>query len=249
MKNKKLIIPMLMFTITIILIICIFLSKDNSYNENFQYNGTWRKTINNYYNNKLYSTTTIRYILRNGKYTYQKITTYQEDPNIKVTTKKTGTYEEENNTIKIASSTFYINNEKLCIESPKCQEPFSEDQELIYTKKYDNFNPELYLKETRNIIREKNPQIYVIINKGCPNCEKYKKTLNILVHDYNVTINLIDISKVSKSVKSTIIDDLKISQVPATLIMNEEKIIYKQTGNINLETIEKVLEKNDYESR
>lgn len=92
----------------------------------------------------------------------------------------------------------------------------------------------------------KEPTVLVIGRKSCPHCQKYLPYLKKQVKKNKDTVWYLDIEKIPKKNRNTIIDGvhkLNVTEVPTILVIKDGKVIDKATGQNIKDSTTKILEK------
>ena len=239
-KNK--IIPILMFLIIILLIILIIIKYTNNDDNKYQNNGVYIKEVERYINDNLYSITTIKILLDNGNMTYTKTIDYTDPVREGTEYTYSDTYKENNNIINTRDNTFYVNENNLCIDIKDCQDYLSKKQKVTYKEYINDFNLEDYIFYQKNINPQEEKQIYYISDKYIK-----EKTVEYIVYDYDLKINVININTIPKKNRKEIIEKYDLTNYPTLIILDKNKIYFNE--EINESNIPKILESNGFKSR
>ncbi len=239
-KNK--IIPILMFLIIILLIILIIIKYTNNDDNKYQNNGVYIKEVERYINDNLYSTTTIKILLDNGNMTYTKTIDYTDPVREGTEYTYSDTYKENNNIINTRDNTFYVNENNLCIDIKDCQDYLSKKQKVTYKEYINDFNLEDYIFYRKSINPTEEKEIYYISDKYIK-----EKTVEYIVYDYDLKINVININTIPKKNRKEIIEKYDLTNYPTLIILDKNKIYFNE--EINESNIPKILESNGFKSR
>ena len=239
-KNK--IIPILMFLIIILLIILIIIKYTNNDDNKYQNNGVYIKEVERYINDNLYSTTTIKILLDNGNMTYTKTIDYTDPVREGTEYTYSDTYKENNNIINTRDNTFYVNENNLCIDNSNCEDYLSKKQKVTYKEYINDFNLEDYIFYQKSINPQEEKQIYYISDKYVK-----EKTVEYIVYDYDLKINVININAITKKNRKELIEKYNLTNYPTLIILDKNKIYFNE--EINESNIPKILENNGFKSR
>ena len=74
-------------------------------------------------------------------------------------------------------------------------------------------------KEFQQLLNQDEPFVLFIGSNDCSHCTKFKKTANRIVNDFNITINYIDISKLSDKEYAKINSNFPFAGTPTTIVI------------------------------
>lgn len=78
---------------------------------------------------------------------------------------------------------------------------------------------EITFKEFQQLLNQEEPFVLFIGSNDCSHCTKFKKTANRIVNDFNITINYIDISKLSDKEYAKINSNFPFAGTPTTIVI------------------------------
>jgi hypothetical protein len=223
---KKIIITLI--TIIIFLIILLTLiNKNNEEEIKYEYNNTYYKTTNTYINDELYSIRNETIILEDGFLNYESNIKYT-DTNIEpIKLEYIDTYIEKKDRIITTDKTYYLDSKKICLESIDCDSPYTtnNNNEVI---SLNDFKLSNYVKTKKEIYLSNNEiDIYVILDKSNASKE-FKKVINQVAYDLNITINIIDLNN---KLKQELSNKNNIKEYPVTLVYFNNELISTNIGN------------------
>lgn len=109
---------------------------------------------------------------------------------------------------------------------------------------------EVSYKKLNEMLENKESFVLVIGSSECSHCESYKLTMKDVVDKYKITINYIDIFKLSDTERAKLNNKFSYSGTPTTVFVEKGKEENAQFNRINgakdYETIVKKLKKNGY---
>ena len=111
--------------------------------------------------------------------------------------------------------------------------------------KYVEINYEQYNEKTIN----KEDFILFIGSTDCGHCDTFKDTLNLVLSDYKVSVNYIDISKFSKEQLNKFNSKINYSGTPTTVFIENGKdssVYNRITGAKSYEYVVEKFKKNGY---
>ena len=103
---------------------------------------------------------------------------------------------------------------KIIIILASCLFLFGCDSNKYQEINYNEFNKKISNKEDF---------ILFIGSKECSHCDTFKETLNIVLDDYKVTVNYIDVSKFNKHQTKTFNSKINYSGTPTTVFIKNGK--------------------------
>lgn len=113
------------------------------------------------------------------------------------------------------------------------------------TNKYKEINYDEYIEMVNN----KEDFILFIGSADCSHCDTFKDTLNLVLKDYKVTVNYIDISKLSEQQSKTFDAKISYKGTPTTVFIEDgkEKSVYNRiSGAKSYNYIVEKFKINDY---
>ena len=243
---KKYLIPLLMLIIISLLLIVVLL-QTNKEEITYKIDKTFTKITTNYINNKKYSISTETYVIREGIITHTKEIIYE---NNKQPTKVsiTESYEESSNKIILQNKTIYVQEDKLCFDSV-CKKTFTNEELDNYIEEFNYEDNLIEISNIENYINNKDLTIIVISSSTCSSCIAYKEVLINSLNDYNINYYILDLNKVSNTYKKQILEEYNISGTPTTLVYKKGELLTKEIGYKDLESLEKILFRNEAKSR
>lgn len=192
---KKSIIILVILTIFSLSLFIIINKKSEP--EEFKYNNVYRRITNNYINDELYSITTETITLLNGALTYESYIIYDDETIAPIKVASISKYEEKQDRIITKTKTYYLNSEKICLESIDCEEPFTTN---LYSKdnKIEKFKKKNYYTTTTKINPSKEGAELYVLATSDELTKIYKKTLENIAYDFDIKVNIVKITKKNK---------------------------------------------------
>lgn len=111
--------------------------------------------------------------------------------------------------------------------------------------KYTEINYDEFIKK----INKKEDFILFIGSKDCTHCDTFKETLNLVLKDYKVTVNYIDVSKFTKDQNNTFNAKISYTGTPTTVFIKkgkEESTYNRITGAKSYDYVVDKLKSNGY---
>lgn len=192
---KKSIIILVILTI-FSLIIFVAVNKKSEPAE-FKYNNVYRRVTNNYINDELYSITTETITLLNGALSYESYIIYEDESISPIKLASISKYEEKQDRIITKSKTYYLNSEKICLESIDCEEPFTTN---LYStdNKISNFKKKNYYTTVSEVKPSKEGNELYVIASSEELTKEYKSILENIAYDFDVKVNVVKLTKKNK---------------------------------------------------
>lgn len=219
---KKLILTL----ITIIIFLTLLLTLTNNKEEikKFEYNNTYYKTTNTYIDNELYSIRKETIILEDGFINYESTIKYTDNNIEPIKLEYIDKYIEKKDRIITDTKTYYLNSKKICLESIDCDSPFTTNNNNEVNS-LNNFNIKDYVKTKKDISPNNNGiEVYVILDKSS---KDFKKVLNQVAYDLNITISVIDLTN---KLKQDLLTNNNINEYPVTLVYFNKELISTNIG-------------------
>lgn len=210
---KKSIILLIIFSIISITLFIVVNKKQQP--DNYEYNNDFSKTTKNYIDNELYSTNKETISLYNGILTYTSNVIYT-DKNIEpITITYYLKYKENKDSIETNDKTYYVNDTRLCLETIKCEEPYT-IYGFIKENKKENITKKKYITTKKSIKpSEKGTELYVVIDQDNKLTPPYKRLLNKIIFDFDIKVNYIELTKKNKN---ELTEKYNITNPPTTLL-------------------------------
>lgn len=220
---------LILITIIIFLIILLSITNKNMNEEKskYEYNNTYEKTTNTYINNELYSIRKETIVLKDGFLNYKANIKYTNSTIEPITLEYIETYSEKKDRIITNAKTYYLDSQKICLESIDCDEPFTtnNNEEII---KLNDFNVNNYIKSKKNISLSNNGlEVFIILDKSNESKE-YKKAIKQVAYDLNITITTIDLNS---KLKQELAKEHNIIEYPVTFVYSNNELLSTNIGN------------------